>query len=343
MAMDKSAADAYVYAKASGMLSRSFTGPRAVQLFNVHSVKELWSLLFTKEVPVMPEKLLARALESEAQHQFIEQYLHLVNNYAHPDDILISLLHLYDYSNIKQIGAALCYGEKDFPEMITIEPYNLIAYDKWPDIAQMTADSSLSWYNKIPTVPEQQNQDYKLDCQYMNEIWSAIKRLDGSCRASVASLIGDEFKMENILWALRLRVYYNMGKEEIVNHLAFVNAVHDETDPIAGEAMKILDWELDSYDTWKKWKYAEYLNHHEEGVVWTVDPRWIYGVSHKVYVERARRLFHQHPFTACPLVCWYIIKQNELDTIRTASEGLRMNVNAAEAMEFAGVTGERNG
>ena len=55
MAMDKSAADAYVYAKASGMLARSFIGGRAAQLFEVHSLKELWTLLFKKEVPVMSE------------------------------------------------------------------------------------------------------------------------------------------------------------------------------------------------------------------------------------------------------------------------------------------------
>src|SRR5574344_1151179 len=79
MAMDKSAADAFVYAKASGMLARSFTGERAVKLFNVHSLKELWTLLFNKEVPVIPEKLLAKALESEAQKDFISQYYKLLN------------------------------------------------------------------------------------------------------------------------------------------------------------------------------------------------------------------------------------------------------------------------
>src|SRR5574344_175010 len=340
MAMDKSAADAFVYAKASGMLARSFTGERAVKLFNVHSLKELWTLLFNKEVPVIPEKLLAKALESEAQKDFISQYYKLLNNYAHPDAILIALVHLYGYSNIKQIGAALCFDEKELPSIVDITPYNMIDYAKWPDIAAMTAGSALSWYNKKPDLHEQQAMDYKLDCQYINEVWTAVKKLGPSCREPVADLIGEEFRMENILWALRLRVYYDMDKDEILNHLAFVQDDHNDSDPVAGEAVKILDFDVDSYDSWKTWKYSEYLNPHEEGVVWKIDPRWVFNASKKAYVEKATRMFHLYPFTACPLVCWYIIKQNELDTIRTASESLRMNVKQSQAMQLAGVTEE---
>ena len=41
MAMDKSAADSYVYAKASGMLARSYVGERARQLFSFHTLSVL--------------------------------------------------------------------------------------------------------------------------------------------------------------------------------------------------------------------------------------------------------------------------------------------------------------
>ena len=53
MAMDKSSADAYVYVKASGILARSFVGAKARELFSVRSLKELWSLIFKKEVPAI--------------------------------------------------------------------------------------------------------------------------------------------------------------------------------------------------------------------------------------------------------------------------------------------------
>ena len=60
--MDRTGAACYVYAKASGMLAKSFVGSKAVKLFNVKSLQELWSLLFTDEVPAVPQTILALAL-----------------------------------------------------------------------------------------------------------------------------------------------------------------------------------------------------------------------------------------------------------------------------------------
>ena len=109
------------------------------------------------------------------------------------------------------------------------------------------------------------------------------------------------------------------------------------------ETRPLVDWELDDYEQWRRWSFSALLNPHEEGVVWTVDPRWVYTVHKKNYVEQARRLFHQYPFTECPLLCFFIIKRNELDTIRTASESLRLNVGAEQALEIAGLTEVHNG
>ena len=62
-----------------------------------------------------------------------------------------------------------------------------------------------------------------------------------------------------------------------------------------------------------------------------------------MYVEKAYRLFHIYPFTECPLVCWFIVKRNELDNIRTASESLRLNIGSSQAMNLAGLSEVSNG
>ena len=49
--MDTSSASSYVYAKASGILARSYTGGRAAKLFGVQKLAELWPLVFAEEVP----------------------------------------------------------------------------------------------------------------------------------------------------------------------------------------------------------------------------------------------------------------------------------------------------
>ena len=337
MAMDKSAADAFVYAKAGGMLAKSFVGKRAALLFSARSLQELWSLLFTDEVPVVPETLLARELETQAQSVFIRDYKQLIANYDAPAPVLIALLHSFDYDNIKEIGTSLSLGEKEMPAVADISPYNLIAYRKWPDIAAMTDGSPLAWYDTVPQFSDQQQNDYRLDCQYVRELWQACAVLSPGCREQLVALLKEKLRMDNVLWALRLRIYYGMDGDLVRANLAYAGDGMRSDDPLAAEAIQTLGWELDNYEHWKHWKFASLLNPHEDSVVWSVEPRWLADAYKKRYVERAYRLFHRFPFTECPLVCWYILKQNELDMIRTASESLRLHVPASQAMQTAGV------
>lgn len=342
MAMDKSAADAYVYSKASGMLANSFVGPRANRLFNVRTLQELWALIFANEVPVIPETMLARELQVQANKKFILEFKSLINNYSKPSDIYVTLLHSYEYDNIKAIGSALAFKENDMPQIADVSPFNFINYNKWPNLKEMTANSVLSWYNKVQLVSEQQKNDYRIDNLYVQELWESCNKIQSSCRQVVKDLFFKKICMDNVLWALRLKIYYGMNSKEIVNHLAYSSDEHSMNDIFIQDALKILDWEADDWEKWKNWKYAELLNPHEEGVVWNVDPRWIYNVCKRNYVKKAYRLFHLYPFTECPLVCWFIIKQNELDNIRTASESLRLNVPAEHAMENAGILEVKN-
>ena len=114
--MDKSAADAYVYAKVSGILANSYSGKNADKLYSAKSLTELYSLLFKTEVPSIPENLLAKKIEEKSVFNFVEQYCQLVECYAHPQKILLTLLRLYDYSNLKMLAGALCMQETKCPE-----------------------------------------------------------------------------------------------------------------------------------------------------------------------------------------------------------------------------------
>jgi hypothetical protein len=336
--MDRSAAGAYVYAKASGMLAKSYVGSRAVRLFSVKSLGELWTLLFRTEVPAVPEVLLARQIEDSAQRQFLEQFINLLDNYTKPDDVLVSLLRFYDYDNLKDLAAALCYRESKMPMIADIHQYTMLHYNKWPDLASITAGSPVSWYNKAPEAHEQQAADAKLDVQYVKDVWRSVQKLPAGVRKPVRELIREELSIQNALWAIRLRVYYKMDADEIPARLAYADESHPSDDVLAGEALSILHKDTGSWDDWKDWKYARDLNPHEEGVVWEIDPRWIERIAKIRLNEHALKAFHKYPFTAMVLVSWFKIKQNELDCIRTVAEGLRLNVEQSQVMNFAGVS-----
>lgn len=341
--MDKSAADSYVYAKASGMLAKSYVGDRARELFSFNSLQELWSFLFKAEVPVVPEALLARALEKEAFDTFVFQYKKLIECYSEPNPVLTALLHGYDYENIKDIGAAISLKESKLPEINRINPFNLINYDKWPDLKAMTAETPLEWYSSAVDIKDQHLINHKIDCQNVIEMIKALDKVELSCRKDVKKLVSEKLIIENIVWALRLRLYYNMSSEEIIPLLAYSTSEKDLKDYLVQDALKVLDLPLDDHDSWKKWKYSRLLNPHDEGSPWTVDPGWIATAFKTVYVGKARRMFHQYPFTCCPIVCWFIIKQDELDNIRTASESLRLNIDSSQAMRTVGIMEVNNG
>lgn len=342
MAMDKSAADAYIYARSSGILASSYIGNKARELFNVRTLQELWTLVFKSEVPAVPGSILAKKLEQEATSTFIEQFKKLLCTYEKPSPVLIALLHYYDYDNLKDIGAALCFKEKDMPSIVDTSPYSLVNYSKWPNIESMTASGPLSWYDKVPSVKDQQYNDYRLDCQYIQELMSAFNKEKSSAFDELKELFIEKYQMEDVLWALRLKIFYNMDDQEILNHLAY-EGKSVKGDRIAKDALKILSWPVDSYEHWKKWKHAELLNPCTDGEIWQIDPRWIASSYNGKFVEKAIRLFHLYPSTQVPLVCWYIIKQHELENICTASECIRLNASVDDAMVVAGISEVKNG
>lgn len=340
--MDYSSASAYVFAKAGGMLGKSFTGPRAAKLFTVKSLAELWTLIFKTDVPLVPETLLARQIEAEAGSRFVNQYVHLIEMYTHPDEILVEQLRFFDIENLKEIGAALCAQEQKMPAVIDIGKYSMFHSNKWPDIAKITEGSPYAWYNRIPDIHEQQKFDMRLDTEYVQRIWTAANRVTGEAKEPVVEMFRREFIMKNIIWAIRLKVYYDMSVEEIKTHLAYVDEKPGKSDPVYGPALDAAEKAVDSYEDWSSWKYASFLNPHEEGNVWKIDPRWVESSFRVDDSRRAEKLFHAFPLTVAVPVAWFKIKQHELDCIRTATESIRLSADSSEAMKAAGITAAVN-
>ena len=331
--MDNSSAAAYVYAKASGMLSKSFVGPRTDKLFTARSLSDLWTLLFRSEVPLVPEALLAKQIEKKAEQTFIADFIMLLNSYDKPDPVLIQLLRLFDYNNIKAIAAALCDGKKEMPAITDIGKYSMLDYKAWPDIASITKNSSIAWYDKPPSWDKQSEMDARLDLQYVRALWQAVHALSKAERAPVEKLLGEYIVLENCVWAMRLAVYYNMKKEEIIAHLASENDTADKNDRLAGEAVRILDRATDSWQEWEDWRYVQLLNSGEEGTVWQIDPRRLQQASSVYLNKKALNMFHRYPFTATVLVTWFKIKEHELNCIRTAAEGMRLNTDGSATVQ----------
>jgi len=67
-----------------------------------------------------------------------------------------------------------------------------------------------------------------LDLDYWREMWRDINRLKGTDRTHARQLVGSLINMNNLMWAIRYRIYHHLSEEEIINYtLPFGYRVQD--------------------------------------------------------------------------------------------------------------------
>ncbi|MCR5188815.1 MAG: V-type ATPase subunit [Treponema sp.] len=330
--MDKSGAASYTFAKASGNLGKSFIADRAQILFEQKSLGDLWTLLFKSPLPLIPEVLLAEKIEKEAFSKFFSDYTGFVSMFDKPSTILTDQFCIYEAENLKVILAALSNKESEMPSLVDLGSFATCNYQAWPNLEQITSGTQFQWLKKLPSDHEQEKLEFKLDIQVIQHLWKAIQKYSGESKEGLVRLFKAEYVIKNIVWALRLRIYYKMDKDQIIAHLIYVSDAHNQQDPIAGPAIKILDFPLDEAGPWENWRYKDYVNPHIPGEIWKIDPAWIEKVGKSKLNKLALNLFHQYPMSDCSLLGWYKIKEYELSCIRTAVESLRLNINPEDAM-----------
>lgn len=344
--MDKSSADVFVYAKASGMLAKSFVGSRVNKLFSVNTIEGLWELLFQSSAPSVSESSLVQMIEEKAEQEFLCGFISLLKEYSRPQTFLVELLRFYDYDNLKNMMPTLVamgvQGSLSLPaRLASIGKFSLLKYDKWPSLDAMTAGSPVAWCADAQGVERQCDIDGRLDAQYVRTLWNSVAKLDSTSKEPVRRLLKDEIIYHNIIWALRLRIYYGMEPSDILCRLVTSRECRSNEavakDELAKSAAQILMLPLDSYREWVNWKYSYLLNPCKDGGQWSLDLRWVQRMARFELSRRALHQFHHHPFTSHVLFCWFKVKQYELDCIRMVAEGIRFKVSPAQIKEFSGI------
>jgi vacuolar-type H+-ATPase subunit C/Vma6 len=67
-----------------------------------------------------------------------------------------------------------------------------------------------------------------LDLSFWRRLWSEAQKLTGQDREHSVRIIGSLLDMNNLMWAIRYRVYYRLSEEEVINYtLPFGYRVHD--------------------------------------------------------------------------------------------------------------------
>ncbi len=67
-----------------------------------------------------------------------------------------------------------------------------------------------------------------LDLNYWRQMWKDINQLSGEDKEQALHILGSMLDVNNLMWAIRYRIYYNLSEEEIINYtLPFGYRVRD--------------------------------------------------------------------------------------------------------------------
>lgn len=343
--MDRKSADEYIFAKLSGKLSKSFVGERVRLLFEQKNLSDLWTLLFKSPVPLVPEVMLAQKIEIEAYSRFFSDYVSFVNLYDKPSPVIIDLLCEYEVENLKLICAALCNEEQKMPPIADLKNFTQCNFNAWPNLAKITEKTQFNWLKNVPNIHNINEIDFKLDIQVVKHLWKSLEHESGEIKIVLEDLFYSEFIIKNVVWMLRLKIFYKMNDEQIIKRLIYVTSNADKNDPVAGPVLNLLKLPLDEYDAWENWKWHDLLNDFVPGVPWNIDPLWIEKKNRIKLIHKAISAFRRYPMSVCSLVAWNKIKDYELSCIRTAVERIRLNAEPLDAMKTVGilVNGGTNG
>ena len=128
---------AYVYAKACGIIGKSFIGERIGRLETVGRLSELDRLIFPSSPRDLPEKELLVNLEDRIIDRAVDSIIPIILSFTKPPEFLILLLRSYEFTDLKSALIAALEGAKTAPAHTDIGRFQTVHFDAWPDIPAM--------------------------------------------------------------------------------------------------------------------------------------------------------------------------------------------------------------
>ncbi|MDR0654822.1 MAG: V-type ATPase subunit [Treponema sp.] len=324
---------AYVYAKACGIIGKSFVGRRIPALAGCSRLSELDRLIFSQGSRDLPERELLKDLENRIIGRSAKEILAIIGSFSRPPEFLSLLIRSYEYSDVKAALKALSAREKA-PGFIDIGPFRTVHFEAWPDRKAMFGGTEFEFLLR------EKNEDpmflqAELDRLYYNKLWKSLLALRRNDRIAAGRILSEEIRLRNSVWVLRLRSYYGMKAADLRRHLLEIDL---KGESLADEALAILDTPLDSRQAWQDWPRESFLNPERAGEPWTADPRFFQNTASEYLYELAKKNFRRKPFSLDTVFCFIKLKQFEEDVLTSVAEGLSLGMSSRDVFSLLEVS-----
>jgi vacuolar-type H+-ATPase subunit C/Vma6 len=327
---------AYGYAKACGIIGKSFVGKRIAGLAGVSRLAELDRLLFPQSDRELPERELLVDLEDRIIKRSVRQIIAMVDIFAKPPRLFVQLIRGYEYGDMKVVLDALAAGEEKSPGFTDIGRFRTVAFEAYPDVEAMVKGTEFACFLKelrsFTQRPQRSPQDTvvlqtKMDTQYYTALWKDLRALSKKDRRAIEHILYEEIVLRNAVWALRLRTYYDLSPEAIQEKL-----IAPESKRFLASAEASLSLALDNRSDWARWKYASLLNPEKPNEHWKADPRYLQNAASEYLYRLARASFHRRPFSMDSIFCFIKLKQFEEALLTSVAEGLGMGMSSRDVL-----------
>jgi vacuolar-type H+-ATPase subunit C/Vma6 len=321
----------YVYAKACGIIGKSFVGRRISALHPVTRLSELDRLIFSAAARELPERELLPDLENRLLDRSVKSILSIVNCFKDPPELLIHLVRVYEYSDLKtalSLIASGTSGAEEKPRFVSLGGFSRVHFEAFPNAPEMLEGTEFAFLlDKKGMLKTEDADGYEavLDKRYYRLLWESLLQLKKSDRRTAERIIREEIALRNCAWVLRLRTYYDMRAEAVRQHLIRLEGMEE----FSADAEEALELPLDNRQEWEKWGRAEFLNQEGAGA-WRVDPRYFQNAASEYLYKLALQHFRRNPFSIDTAFCFIKLKQFEEDLLTSDAEGLGLGMSSKD-------------
>ncbi|MDR2701116.1 MAG: V-type ATPase subunit [Spirochaetaceae bacterium] len=331
---------AYAYAKACGIIGKSYLGRRIAALHPVSRLSELDRLVFGMEAKELPERELLPDLERRFSRRSVSAITAILNSYKNPPELLILLIQVYEYADLKTALTLIAEGEITAkPAFTPLGRFGTVHFEAWPDPKAMLAGTDFEfllkrYFNKAGSAEKLSDEnegislEAALDRHYYSRLWASLKKLKKKDRRAAEKITAEEISLRNCAWVLRLRTYYGMKDYEVKQHLIDIK----ETPGLCADALAALEFSLDNHSEWEKWKRFRFLNPGSFSGSWQADPRYFQNAASEYLYRLALHNFRLQPSSIDTIFCFIKLKQFEEDLLTSNAEGLSMGMSGREVL-----------
>ncbi len=236
-------------AKVRVMYSTLFTQERLTELYEAADFNALITNL--KNSPYGPyldkvkdKNLTARRAAFEIRGRLTNDY-HTIIQIApdHARALLIQRLRYFELDNLKAVLRGIIAGSSWDKVRFVLFPLGeetVLPAQEMVESGSMVAAVELlrgtPYYETLSHAMKRYSTELNifplevaLDLTYWRELWQNVNRLPGNDRVQAKRLIGTLVDENNLMWAIRYRVYHHLSEEELINYtLPFGYHVRDE-------------------------------------------------------------------------------------------------------------------